>query len=503
MSSPPSERWPPPERWRLPLLLVLLVLGWFGGLGQIDLRGEEPRRALVAWEMLTSGNYWRPTIQGEPYYNKPPLFNWFIAFCYRIFGTESWVVRLPSLVAYLTWAWLNYRLVSRWVNRSTGLWSTLFFLTAVHYLFFATVVAGELDLLFGLFVYGQGVCLYWGYRNQRWWPTFLGSYALMALGFLTKGVPAIAYQGLGIIALLLFDWRSSKHQVETKYTTRGWLFGLPHWAGATLGFGLIYCYFASHENRYGDGWLYLANLLEEATQKSVTEGKPLAILRQLVTLPGQFLVDHLPWVLLLPYGLWRGWHRRALDHPFLRYCLLFFGVNVLLYWLSPGARIRYFYGLVPFLFVPLAYWLTRFRPVRSQWLWSVLFVLALGRIVYNYTLLPYQQRTTGTIQLYRQITNETLALTAGQPLYTCCEPDTLFVDPSVAGYTLLRDTIVFPMYTPYQIPLYLQRRRGAVVPFRRRPDRPGFYLSTDTLVGPPLRTYGVWDNKELHLFRVE
>ncbi|MEO0338168.1 MAG: hypothetical protein AAF242_03045, partial [Bacteroidota bacterium] len=58
---------------------VLLLFGLFGALDIMDLRGEEPRRALVAWEMIQSGNYWQPRIQDWPYYNKPPIFNWMLA----------------------------------------------------------------------------------------------------------------------------------------------------------------------------------------------------------------------------------------------------------------------------------------------------------------------------------------------------------------------------------------------------------------------------------------
>ncbi len=39
---------------------------------------EEPRRALVAMEMMYSGDYIHTTIHGAAYYNKPPLFNWLV-----------------------------------------------------------------------------------------------------------------------------------------------------------------------------------------------------------------------------------------------------------------------------------------------------------------------------------------------------------------------------------------------------------------------------------------
>ncbi|PHI19858.1 hypothetical protein CEQ90_10720 [Lewinellaceae bacterium SD302] len=504
-------RW---QRWRLPFICFLLAVGWFGALWVIDLRGEEPRRALVAWEMLKSGDYLRPTIQGEPYYNKPPLFNWLIALCYQIFGTESWVVRLPSLLAYVLWGYVNFRVVRRYLDAKTALWSTLFFYTAAHYLFFGTVLAGELDLLYGFIVYGQGVVVFHYFLRRQWWQLFFFSYFLLGLGFMTKGLPSVAYQGLTFIGLAAFGpWlRAAVEEDEfglqssraSSFKERfGWLLDYRHILGALAGLAPVILYFWYYDQRYGNGDLYLFNLVEEASQKSVTEGGGLEIVRHVFELPFQFLIDHLPWVLLLPYGIWKGWQREGLDRPFLRFCIIFFGVNVILYWLSPGARIRYFYGLVPFFFTPLAYWMLRHRPLKMRYLWIVLFLLAGLRIVYNYSILPYQQKTTGTIQLYRQITNDALHYAAGKPLYTCCEADTILVDPSIAGYTLLRDTIFIPMYTPYQIPLYLQRERDEWLPFQRDLESPGIYLSTDTVGGKLLEEYQVWDDKTLRLFKIE
>lgn len=511
-----AENWP---NYRLPLLLLLLLLGWFGALHLMELRGEEPRRALVAWEMFTSGNYLQPTIQGEPYYNKPPLFNWLIAGFYWLFGTANWVVRLPSLLAYVLWGYVNFRVVSHYINRETALYATLFFFTAAHYLFFGTVLAGELDLLYGFIVYVQGIVIFHYYQQQRWLPLFLLSYLLVSVGFMTKGIPSIAYQGLTLVGLALcgrwvFGHGSSPKNTATlksptpipsgerTFSVR-WLFSWQHLLGAILGLTPVVGYFWYYHQQHGNGLLYLFNLLEEASQKSVAESKLTDILKHLFELPFQFLIDHLPWILILPYGLWKGWHKPVFEHPFLRFCLLFFGINVLLYWLSPGTRIRYFYGLVPFLFIPLAYWLDKHRPLSQRVIWAILFVLAGARIVYNYTLLPYQNRTAGTVQLYQQITADALKYADQKPLFTCCETDTIFVDPSIAGVPLLHDTIIIPMYTPYQIPFILQRARGQVVPFVRQPDQPGIYLSTDRQAGKLLETYQVWDDKTLYLFEVE
>lgn len=52
--------------------------------------------------MLLNDNLIVPTVSGEFYYNKPPLFNWAIIACYKLFGNYSEsAVRFPSTFSFL------------------------------------------------------------------------------------------------------------------------------------------------------------------------------------------------------------------------------------------------------------------------------------------------------------------------------------------------------------------------------------------------------------------
>ena len=63
------------------LALTALSLAWvyLYGIRSNPARWEEPRRCLVAMEMIASGDYIVPTVMGETYLKKPPLYNWLIA----------------------------------------------------------------------------------------------------------------------------------------------------------------------------------------------------------------------------------------------------------------------------------------------------------------------------------------------------------------------------------------------------------------------------------------
>ena len=66
------------NKWWLGLLILLYLVSIFAPLNILPLSFEEPRRGVVALEMIISGNYIVPTINGELYLNKPPIHNWSI-----------------------------------------------------------------------------------------------------------------------------------------------------------------------------------------------------------------------------------------------------------------------------------------------------------------------------------------------------------------------------------------------------------------------------------------
>jgi 4-amino-4-deoxy-L-arabinose transferase-like glycosyltransferase len=71
----------------------------FYGLGQFGLIGaDEPRYAQVAREMLERHDWITPTLGGQPWLEKPPLYYWQAMLAYRIFGVSDWAARLPSAI---------------------------------------------------------------------------------------------------------------------------------------------------------------------------------------------------------------------------------------------------------------------------------------------------------------------------------------------------------------------------------------------------------------------
>src|SRR5437868_3488240 len=79
------------------VLGLLLAVVWFGNINYRALtEPDEGRYAEVPREMLASGDWIIPHLNGFPYLEKPPLQYWTTAASYAVFGQEPWVARLWS-----------------------------------------------------------------------------------------------------------------------------------------------------------------------------------------------------------------------------------------------------------------------------------------------------------------------------------------------------------------------------------------------------------------------
>ena len=175
------------------LIQALAAIGliWAGiylpGLGAIELKHEEPRRALPAVHMVATGDWLVPRVGEVPYLRKPPLLNWLIAGMFKLTGGRSeWAVRFPSVLATLALALGIVIFGQSWLGRLGGLIASVFFLTNL-----AILESGRLAELEAVYIGLTGLALVIWLANWRrgstglrlWvWPAIL-----LGLGLLTKG----------------------------------------------------------------------------------------------------------------------------------------------------------------------------------------------------------------------------------------------------------------------------------------------------------------------------
>jgi 4-amino-4-deoxy-L-arabinose transferase-like glycosyltransferase len=88
--------------WSVPLVLVVLYVCLFGGLGALGLVGpDEPRYAAIARAMAETKDWITPRLWGIPWFEKPVLYYWAAGIAMRIFGANEFAARLPSAMATL------------------------------------------------------------------------------------------------------------------------------------------------------------------------------------------------------------------------------------------------------------------------------------------------------------------------------------------------------------------------------------------------------------------
>jgi 4-amino-4-deoxy-L-arabinose transferase-like glycosyltransferase len=128
------------------LLLATVAALLLLRLGAVPLVGpDEPRYARVAVEMQRSGDFVTPTLQGQPWLEKPALYYWLAALCFTLFGENEAAARLPSVAAALLLVGATALLGARLFGRSAGTHAG--FILATSLLPFAYGRAASMDML--------------------------------------------------------------------------------------------------------------------------------------------------------------------------------------------------------------------------------------------------------------------------------------------------------------------------------------------------------------------
>lgn len=197
--------------WLSDGLLLTLVIGliYFLALGIPALYfPDEGRYAEIGREMLVFHNFVTPHLDGLPYFEKPPLAYWCIAFFEWTFGMSEWSVRAPDVCFGLIMCLSVYSAGRVCYNRLTGIWaalilsSSLLFFAITHLLNTDACLSAALTLALTSFI------SWFKLREEGRSHAILLylAYAGCALAVLAKGLIGMVFPGLIIIAWLLFTW---------------------------------------------------------------------------------------------------------------------------------------------------------------------------------------------------------------------------------------------------------------------------------------------------------
>ena len=132
-----------PKETRQSLIDFFLLFGLASffllyGLGRGSIASwDEGIYAQVAKEVLRSGDWFHPTLGGQPWYDKPPLAIWATVFFYKIFGVHEFSARLFSALCGIGAVLATYFLAKRLFGRWVGFLSAAVLLSSSHFIRFS------------------------------------------------------------------------------------------------------------------------------------------------------------------------------------------------------------------------------------------------------------------------------------------------------------------------------------------------------------------------------
>ena len=200
--------------------VIVAAIVFFWGLGSMDLLSlNEGRRALAIQEMVSSGNWLLPHLNGELYLTKPPLLYWFSSSLGFIWGVNEWTLRLPSALAAIAVLIMVYR----YALQQSGKWAALF---AVQLLIanigFAMLGRrAEIEMLLTSLCVGSLLSALQYIQSQSSKNWIILSYFLLALALMTKGPLVILLVTLPLLIAAIYS--KNPHIKAVLLSGRGWL----------------------------------------------------------------------------------------------------------------------------------------------------------------------------------------------------------------------------------------------------------------------------------------
>ncbi len=388
------------------LLGVVCLLLFFYGLDRGDLFRTESLRALVAQEMLASGNWIVPTLGGAPLVSKPPGMYAAIALCSWPAGAVSeWSARLPSALAATGCVFLFAWLFRQALGRGAGLLAGL--VLPMSYPWLDKATSAEIDLLHLFWIVASLVCFFRATQDpgaRGWWLTAL---LCVTAGFLTKWTAPI-YFYLTVVAYLTWQRRL------------GMLFSWQHLTAATLALALASAWILAASNRIG--WDAFWTTIGQESLPRFSPGHLVVPYpwHESLLHPFKILAASLPWSALACWTLRPRFYRDS-DEPtrsllLLLHCWVWPG---LLFWSLPSEHAtRHSFPLFPGIqgLAVLALW----RLPNHVKLWrgiGIALVLWLTlKIVFVEILLP---RRTGPRDVRGKAAALSALVPAGETLHFC------------------------------------------------------------------------------------
>jgi 4-amino-4-deoxy-L-arabinose transferase-like glycosyltransferase len=322
------------------MLAAALAALWFVNLDARRLvHPDEGRYAEIAREMVATGDWVTPRLNGLKYLEKPPLQYWATAVAYEAFGVREWTARLwPALAGFLAVAAIGYAgfaLGGATLGAFAGmaLAGTLWHAGLAQIVTLDSGLSFFLALGFAAFVVAQRATNSPGESRAWMWVAWVA----IAGAILSKGLIGLALPAGALVA----------------YTALTRDFAL--WRRLHLGSGLTICALLAAPwfiavARVNDEFLRFFFVHEHLERFLTTEHLRSGPWYYFIPV---FIAGILPWLTVLLFGTWRAWREgapNALGFSWQRFALAW-SAFIFLFFSASGSKLQSY--ILP-MFAPLA-----------------------------------------------------------------------------------------------------------------------------------------------------
>jgi len=318
------------------LLWIVLAAAWFATMPFRPLLDpDEGRYAEIPREMVATGDWITPRLDGLKYFEKPPLQYWATAAAYSVFGVSEWTARLWTVGL----AFLCLPMVFGWTARLFGQTAGFAALTALvvspYYELIAHLNLLDAGFSFWLagavFAFTLAQCAAEKSSSERRW--MLVAWLAAALAVLSKGIVVGVLTGGTLVLYTLLErdtrpWRRLHLMLGLPLfllVAVPWFIAVSARNPGFAEFFFVHEHFArflTTVHKRTEPWWYFLSLL---------------------------LIGALPWLWALPGACRRAWLEPARDTGFkpLKFLLIFCGVTLAFFSVSESKLAPYILPMMP------------------------------------------------------------------------------------------------------------------------------------------------------------
>ena len=268
--------WPKGVRGLSFLIIILGIFFSFEMGNRPFASPDEGRYVEIPREMVVTGDYVTPRLDGMKYFEKPPLFYWMQAASIKAAGINETSMRFWIVLFAILGCMSVFYVGTKCYSRNIGVMSAGILATSLIYYCHSRIII--LDLVLSIFLCGSLWAFFLAFvrENQSKIPRkhlIIAMYALSALACLTKGLIGAVLPGFVVFLWMLFtnNWKKLKEILYIPGILVFLAIFLPwHVLAAHRNHDFLYYYFVvehflryttKFHNRYQPAWFFIPIIL--------------------------------------------------------------------------------------------------------------------------------------------------------------------------------------------------------------------------------------------------